>query len=70
MNTPSLLTTLVAIFFGVWVHQTFLKKQPLIYVVIGTIIFGEIFKLVTGIETIPLKISHEVLDKTSRDLEQ
>lgn len=70
MNSASLITTLVAIIVGVWVHNTYLKKQPMWYVVGGTILFGEIFKLVTGIETIPLKISQKVLDKTAQDLEQ
>ena len=70
MNSASLLTTVVAIIFGIWVHNTYLKKQPIWYIVGGTIFFGEIFKWVTGIETIPLKISQTVLDKTSQDLEQ
>jgi hypothetical protein len=69
MNSASLATTLFAIVMGIWVHNTYLKKQPIWYVVGGTILFGEIFKWVTGIETIPLKISQKVLDKTSQDLE-
>lgn len=70
MNSASLITTLVAIAVGFWVHNTYLKKQPLWYVVGGTILFGEIFKWMTGIETLQLKISQKVLDKTSQDLEQ
>lgn len=70
MNSASLMTTLVAIIVGFWVHNTYLKKQPLWYVVGGTILFGEIFKWVTGIETLQLKISQKVLDKTAQDLEQ
>lgn len=65
-----LVTTLVAIVVGVWIHNTYLKKQPMWYVVGGTILFGVIFKWVTGIETLQLKISQKVLDKTSQDLEQ
>jgi hypothetical protein len=64
MNSASLTTTLVALVIGVWVHNTYLKKQPIWYVVGGTLLFGEIFKWVTGIETIPLKISQKVQDKT------
>lgn len=79
MNTASLLTTLIAFLVGFWVHNTFLKKQPIWYVVGGTLLFGEIFKWVTGIETIPLKIfdvttratgTDKVLDKIDEDLAQ
>jgi len=47
---------LVAIIAGVWIHREYLKGQPLWIVVGGTLAFGEVFKLVTGIETFPLQI--------------
>jgi hypothetical protein len=56
VNTASLLTMLVAIIAGVWIHREYLKGQPLWIVVGGTLAFGEVFKLVTGIETFPLQI--------------
>ena len=70
MNSASLTTTLVALVIGIWVHNTYLKKQPIWYIVGGTLLFGEIFKWVTGIETIPLKIFQTVQDKTLQDREQ
>jgi hypothetical protein len=70
MNSASLTTTLVALAIGVWFHANYLKKQPIWYVVGGMLIFGEIFKWVTGIETIPLKIFQKVHDKTLQDPEQ
>jgi hypothetical protein len=56
VNAASLLTTLVAIVAGFWIHREYLKGQPLWIVVGGTIAFGEAFKIVTGIETFPLQI--------------
>jgi hypothetical protein len=56
MNAASLLTTAFAFVVGVFIHRRYFKGQPLVYVVAGTLAFGEVFKWVTGIETIPLKI--------------
>jgi uncharacterized membrane protein YdcZ (DUF606 family) len=56
LNGASLLTTLFAIIVGFWIHREYLKGQPLWIVVGGTLAFGEVFKLVTGIETFPLQI--------------
>jgi hypothetical protein len=56
MNTASLLTTLFAFAVGFLVHKKYLKGQPLLLVVAGTLAFGEVFKWVSGIETFPLQI--------------
>jgi len=56
VNVASLLTMLVAIITGFWIHREYLQGQPLWIVVGGTLAFGEVFKLVTGIETFPLQI--------------
>lgn len=65
MNSASLLTTVVAVLLGVWIHRRYLKGQPLWYIVGGTVLFGEVFKWVTGIETIPLKI----FNKTTQEVQ-
>ena len=70
MDAASLTTTLVAFAAGFWVHNNYLKGSPLWIVVVGTLLFGEVFKWVTGIETFPLKISQKVRDKTTQDLAQ
>lgn len=69
MKIASILTTLFAVAAGFWAHRTYLKGRPLVLIVAGTVLFGEIFKWVTGIETIPLKISETILRKTSEDQE-
>ena len=56
MNAASLLTTLFAFAVGIWVHRRYFKGQPILFVVGGTLAFGEVFKWVTGIETFPLQI--------------
>ena len=56
MNAASLLTTLFAFTVGFFIHKKYLKGQPVLLVVTGTLAFGEVFKWVTGIETFPLQI--------------
>ena len=56
MNAASLLTTLFAFAVGFFIHKKYLKGQPVLLVVTGTLAFGEVFKWVTGIETFPLQI--------------
>ena len=56
INAASLLTTLFAFAVGFFIHKKYLKGQPLLLVVGGTLAFGEVFKWVTGIETFPLQI--------------
>ena len=66
MNRESIITTLVALLVGIWVHRNYLQGHSILFVVAGTIAFGEIFKWVTGIETLPLKVLH----KTTQDLDE
>jgi len=77
MNAASLLTTLFAFAVGMWVHRRYLKDQNVAVIIAGTLVFGEIFKWVTGIETFPLQIFKKTqvgsdidttLDKTTRGL--
>ena len=56
MNAASLLTTLFAFTVGFFIHKKYLKGQPVLLVIVGTLAFGEVFKWATGIETFPLQI--------------
>lgn len=56
MNAASIITTIFAFVVGVWVHRRYFKGQPILFILGGTLAFGELFKWVTGIETFPLRI--------------
>jgi hypothetical protein len=56
MNSASIITTIFAFVVGVWVHRRYFKGQPILFIIGGTLAFGEMFKWATGIETFPLKI--------------
>lgn len=56
MNAASLVTTLFAFMVGFFIHKKYLKGEPVLVVIAGTLAFGEVFKWVTGIETFPLQI--------------
>ena len=72
MNAASLLTTLFAFAVGFFIHKKYLKGQPLLLVIAGTLAFGEVFKWATGIETFPLQIFKKTqigseVDQKTRD---
>ena len=75
MNAASLLTTLFAFAVGFFIHKKYLKGQPVLLIVAGTLAFGEVFKWVTGIETFPLqifkktKIGSEIDQKTQDSIQ-